>query len=253
VKLGFESTAPDDTDMLAVGKVLETQSNEVDARFLPVAGKPFSGTPAKSVDNRDPVILWPQFSMLTPDARAKLERMMDEQKRHPDMRPPAISLAEQAYFHEQRHQFATAATELEIDVRRDRPVILETGSLGAPIAALDKCSRDSLKDWGVDPNLQDKIVRPVWPINANAWLFSSDYPPDMVSQGKGSQVNVRLIVDASGRVTKCTSLSHYDAPEFNRITCARITDRARFEPAELADGTKVPSYYTRRVIFQLQQ
>jgi hypothetical protein len=27
--------------------------------------------------------------------------------------------------------------------------------------------------------------------------------------------------------------------------------RARFEPAELADGTKVPSYYIRRVIFRM--
>lgn len=250
-KLIFESTAPEQMDMLAVGKPLGSANEDVPATFLPVGTKPFNGTTAQSVSGGEPAILWAQVPMLPADALAKLDKMNDERKRSPDTRPPPLSLAEQAYFKDQRHQFATAATELEIDTFKGRPVILETGSLGDAIAALDKCSRDSLKDWGVDPDLEDKIVRPVWALNWRSWLFSSDYPRDMISQGKESQVEVRLLVDASGKVTKCTSLSHYDEPEFNRITCDRITERARFEPAELADGTKVPSYYTRRVIFKI--
>jgi protein TonB len=65
-------------------------------------------------------------------------------------------------------------------------------------------------------------------------------------------VSVRLLVDASGKVTNCTSLSHFDAPEFNKVVCEKFKARARFEPAELADGTKVPSYYVNRVIFKMR-
>ena len=73
----------------------------------------------------------------------------------------------------------------------------------------------------------------------------------MLMSGQESEVRVRVLVDASGKVTKCTSLSHYDAPEFNRIVCDKLTKRARFEPAELADGTKVPSYDTTRIVFRI--
>ena len=94
-------------------------------------------------------------------------------------------------------------------------------------------------------------MRPVWTVNPSEWLFASDYPRDMLARGKESELAVRLLIDASGKVTKCTSLSHFAEQEFNRITCENIVKRARFEPAELADGTKVPTYMTRRVIFRI--
>ena len=77
------------------------------------------------------------------------------------------------------------------------------------MAAFDQCGRDSLKDWGVDPAVEAKIVRPVWAINPTQWLFESDYPRDMLMRGKESEVAVRLLVDASGKVSRCTSLSHF--------------------------------------------
>lgn len=60
-----------------------------------------------------------------------------------------------------------------------------------------------------------------------------------------------MLVDATGRVTKCTALSHFTEAEFNEITCGIVARRASFAPAELADGTKVPSYYVNRVIFRI--
>jgi outer membrane biosynthesis protein TonB len=130
-------------------------------------------------------------------------------------------------------------------------VILETGSLGAVIKVFEKCSRDSLRDWGVDPDLQDKIVRPIWVRDDSRWFSASDYPGTMLRQGKISEVRVRLLVDAAGNPTRCTSLSHYDEPDFNQVVCDKFMRRAKFEPAELADGTKVPSYYLKRVVFEL--
>ena len=143
-------------------------------------------------------------------------------------------------------------TELEIDSRRNRPVILETGSLGEAIKTFDTCNRDSLRDWGVDPDVEDKIARRPWSPNVSSWFTPEDYPGAMQMQGKQSEVRVRLLVDAAGKVTKCTSLSHFDEPEFNRVTCDKFMKRAKFLPAELADGTKVPSYYINRVNWVLR-
>lgn len=249
-KLGLESEAPDDADMLATGRPLSTSADKVPARFVPVGVETFDGKAVKTVGDKQPAILWGHVEMIPDEMRKRLD---DEDKRYRDagVRPPPVSLAEQASRKLQRDEFAAGATELEIQTDRHRPVILETGSMGEPMKALEKCGRDSLKDWGVDPQLDAQIVRPVWAVNPTKWLFPSDYPVDMLRRGEQSAVSVRLLVDASGKITKCTSLSHYDEPEFNRITCDRIISRARLEPAELADGTKVPSYFVQRVVFQL--
>jgi hypothetical protein len=247
----LESEAPERMDMLVIGRPLKSYAEEVGARFLPVGGKTFKGRTAESSTNRDPAILWSHVYLLPEAVIENLEREAAEMRPKPDVRPPPINLAERASLRSQRQQFAEKATELEIQTRRAHPVILETGAMGEPIRMFDECSRDSLKDWGVDPNLEDKIVRPVWATDPTRWFNNDDYPKDMIMRGEESDVSVRLLVDASGKVTKCTSLSHFKEPEFNRITCASIMKRARLAPAELADGTKVPSYYTQRVAFRI--
>lgn len=253
VKLGFESDAPDEMDLLAVGKPLGTAEEEVGARFVPLGGEPFKGRPVTAVANGDPAILWSHVPVEPEDLRRALKKEHDERERHPGVRPPPLNLPVEAARKEQRHQFAVATTGVEIQTRRDRPVILQTGSLGAPMAAFDKCSRDSLKDWGVDPDLEDKIVRPVWAPNPASWFSPSDYPGPMAALGEQSEVKVRLLVNAEGKVTKCTSLSHFNLPAFDKVVCDKFTQRAVFQPAELADGTKVPSYYTVHVRFELER
>lgn len=254
VIFALESEAPGAVDMLISGKPLATSSQEVPAKFLPLQTKPMLGRLGQSTDNGDPLVLWSNGVRLLPDdASAADERREAERKRHPGIRPPAVSLAEQAQRKVQRQAFASSITAIEIDARRSRPVILDTGSLGAAIKTFDDCSRYSLRDWGVDPDLEDKIVRPVWAPSPWSWFSANDYPIDMARRGQESVVKIRVLVDATGRVTKCTSISHFTEPEFNKITCARFMERAHFEPAELADGTKVPSYYVNKVIFRLEQ
>jgi hypothetical protein len=140
---------------------------------------------------------------------------------------------------------------LEIRLGTRRTVVLETGSLRAPIEQFDKCARESLRDWGVDLAVEDKIVLRPWPTDPNLGLTSADYPKKPNDRGEESSIKLRLLIDAAGKPTSCTTTTHFRAPEFPRAVCAKVLERARFEPAELADGTKVPSYYLRRIIFQL--
>ena len=248
----LESEAPGAVDMMIVGNPLYTTLKEVPARFLPLQAKSMLGNPGRTAADRVPMVLWSSKVRLETDEAATVEEKEEaDRKAHPNVRPPGVSLAEQAQKKAARLAFAESTTAVEIDVRRDRPVILDTGSLGAAIKIFDQCSRDSLRDWGVNPDLNDKIVREVWAPRPEAWFSALDYPNDMFESLKESVVKARLLVDATGGVTKCTALSHFDEPEFNRITCAAFTARGHFQPAELADGTKVPSYYVVKVVFKL--
>ena len=249
--LAFESEAPGQMDLLVAGRPIGGVTQEVSAEFLPLKAKPLKGRAAVAVKTKEPAILWSNVRFLPDELADKAQKAALARKAGLGDRPPAIDLAEQAAERSARRTFASSVTELEIDARRNRPVVLETGSLGDAVGALDKCSRDSLRDWGVDPALEDKIVRPVWPLNLDKWLSGSDYPRNMLMLGEESEVKVRLLVDATGHVSKCTSLSHFQAPEFNQVVCADLTRRAVFAPAELSDGTKVPSYYVNRINFKI--
>lgn len=251
VKLEFQSPAPGETSLLLEGKPLSTDTSTVWATFLPIDSKPLVGTAASTVTRGDPAMLWSSVPMLPDATAAKIKAEEEQLHRKPEVRPPALSLDERESRRAQRHTFATTATELEVFTRSDRTVILETGSLGDAFAAFDQCSRDSLSDWGIDPDVQDKIVRDAWAPNSDRWITSGDYPQNMLDRDEESVVNLRVQVDATGKVSNCTSLSHFNAPDFNRISCALVEKRAHFQPAELADGTKVPSYFLLNITFRI--
>jgi hypothetical protein len=250
--LVFESGAPDEMDMLVVGNPLASSREKVSATFLPMESKPIEGDVVENGPDHTPGVVWPQVWLLPDDALARLEKKRDERRSKPGVRPPPLDLNEEETFIQERKQFAAEVRELEIGPHLGHPVILETGSLGEALRAFDKCNHDSLRAWGVNPDLEEKIVRPVWPNNPTLWFSSSDYPADMAARGEESQVTIRLLVDANGKVSHCTSISNFKEAEFNKVTCALVMKRASFAPAELADGTKVPSYYIRRVIFRLE-
>ena len=144
--LSFESDSPGDIDMLLIGRPLASTQDEVPVRFLPVEEQPQKGQAVKSTDKGEPGLLFSRVRLLPQDQIAKLDARDAQIKAHPEARPPATTVAEDDERRAAEQEFATKATELEIDARRGRPVILETGSLGEPIKAFDKCSRDSLRD-----------------------------------------------------------------------------------------------------------
>lgn len=246
--LRFESDSPDQVDMVIVGKPLPTGDGGVPTKFLPVEGKIMTGQAVRSGSGR-PALLISTVWLSSARTAAKLDAEKKRRELTRGSPPDARDLAEEAARRSDRQAFADATVAIQVG----RSIILETGPLGDAIRAFDECSRVSLRDWGVDPDLEDKIVRPVWAENEGRWLNSDDYPAKMLDDNQQSEVRARVLVDASGRVTKCTSLSHFRLPAFNDVVCNGITKRARFHPAELADGTKVPSYYTVRVNFRIAQ
>jgi hypothetical protein len=249
--LAFESEAPGSLDILIIGRPLGTSSDEVAVKFLPLRSKAMTGEVHQTVQTHAPSVLVNSVQLASGDFVAAQEKRISAFNVRQDAIPGAIRLEMKAAYRAERDAFVANTTAVEIDVRH--PLILDTGPLGPAMKRFDQCGRDSLRDWGVDPDVEDQIARPVWAPDPSKWFDPSDYPAKGISLNHESVVKVRLLVDAAGRPTKCTSLSHFDDPEFNKVTCEKFMSRAHFAPAELADGTKVPSYFVIKVTYRMAQ
>lgn len=261
-KVVLESIAPDDLTMLVVGRPVPAQigpfgGDQIYARFVPGQDDWIPGNSAEA-EQGAPAALWPHVPLMPVkkvDGKLspELQKALDEAKARAKSgeRPAPIDLNRRASERAERMKFAANIAELDIQPAHGNVLVLETGPLSDPLKVFDLCTRDLVSSWGIDPDVQDKIVRPAWTRDITAWFSSGDYPSDAIRLGQESQVTFRLLIDATGKVTRCTALSPYDAPLFKIAVCNALKQRAKFSPAELSDGTKVPSYYTNRVVFRL--
>jgi hypothetical protein len=127
-------------------------------------------------------------------------------------------------------------------------VQIGTGPLGKAFAAMDSCTEDLVKSWGLDPAQQKMLSRRPRPLTEpDTWLPRGSYPTDLAREGEQSLVDVRLMIDASGAVTDCQVVNGFNEARFAKITCDKITQRAKFEPALDAAGAPAASYAVRRV------
>jgi TonB family protein len=263
--LVFESGAPGEISMVAVGQDLKGRRSlalngsatpeQGTATFVPVGSYKFQGRLAETSSGHQPAIFWDRINFGktsdASDAPDDLKKAMAEAYAKRNERPSPRDLAKRAASKAESEAFAAGVRAIEIEPRPGRAVLLETGSLAEPVKMFDQCIRDEMRGWGIDPDLEDKIARPVWALNPGEWLSSADYPMDMIRKSQESAVRVRLLIDAAGKVTNCTTVTQVDAPDFERAVCSAILAHARFAPAELADGMKVPSYYMQQIIFRL--
>lgn len=253
----FERASPDSAlSMVVIGKSLDTPpgKEEAEARFLPLEGLRFKhGQTATAAAGKAPAVLWSSVGFeqrsdddeSTPEMKRKIEAIKRGE------RPEPRDLEKIASARKQQLANAANVTQVEVLARRGKPVILETGSMGKAITMLDDCSRHQLKGWGIDPDVEARIVRPAWAPRVYSWFSSDDYPADSIRKGERSVVEARLLIDAQGKISSCTALSHVNAPAFQKLVCDTLTKRGKYQPAELADGTKVPSYTTFKVRFEL--
>lgn len=251
-KLAFESVAPGSVTMMVTGKPLRVYIGDVRTRLLPVEQDAFTGT-AQRTENSRPAVLWTYVPIIQFDPQDPPKSLLDVKAKPParsKVRPSSVDFANRTALLAQRERLLSQVKELEVQIPGHAPVVLETGPLDAAVKAFDQCDRDLMSDLGLDPQVQAQIARPVWPVDPTHLLSWNDYPRKALYLSRESEVNARLLIDANGRVTKCTSLSHFDAPEFNTAVCDAL-NKATFYPAELADGTKVPSYYVTDVKFRL--
>ena len=240
----LERLAPDTPfTMMVFGHALSAKPDgrKAAAAFIPDTGQRFDeGEVTETIKGRQTAIHWSRIGLLPKDAA--------EEKSTPDRkRNPAKEAAEQQL----ERELAAKITALQITEPNKRVTVLQTGSLAKVAEMLRACNREQMEDWGLDPAVQDKIVLNATSKRTLASLFTyNDYPALALEAGQMSVVSARLIVGADGNVSRCTSLTPFIGEGFKEVVCARLS-KATFEPAELADGTKVPTFVTVRIKFLL--
>jgi hypothetical protein len=135
------------------------------------------------------------------------------------------------------------------------PVRVETGSLGAPIGALQACADDLLTVWGLDVEKHKTMsampimnLNPAGVLPQGALAFTESYRLGggglQVRQQIGSGANqVRLLIGADGNVSECTIISPSLAQSLNDRICSLAKERASFQPAKDAGGRPMASVW----------
>ena len=216
--------------------VIRFGPNEMEQKRTFSVGKMESGAPAVIVDG----------ALVVAGSDASWESALDEKDEKGDADSAGAILPE---IDPARNVLVTS---MEIRMIGKQPVVLETGSMGNPMAALTACTDDLLRGWKVDVEAHRALSRRASPAsNPGRWLDSGDYPISMLVRGYQGIVHFRLIVDEFGKPASCHIQQSTRPTEFDEAVCKGIMRRAEFEPALDAAGKPVASYYLNRVRFKI--
>lgn len=88
--------------------------------------------------------------------------------------------------------------------------------------------------------------------NLQGVFSNDDYPPSAIDNNEQGTVIANLTVGPSGRVTGC-SASGSASSTLKSATCRILTARARFSPAQDANGNPISSTYSQSIRWQLAE
>jgi hypothetical protein len=145
-----------------------------------------------------------------------------------------------------------AITYIEVGKPLGQSVILETGPMAKPMAALSQCIDNLVASWGIDVEKHKTALSAVKPTsNPGRWVLENDYPKDMLIEGQPAIVEFRLNVDGQGNATACHIQATTRLKEFDDAVCKALMKRAKFAPAIDAEGQPLASYYKNTVRFEI--
>jgi TonB family protein len=214
---------------------------EAKLRFGPTEAESRITALTGTAESKEPALIVQGALRLAPLTDSEEEAREQARRRNAPFEPAPIGAAREA-----------AVNWLELIDGPRRDVVLETGPMDKPMAALRNCSWDTIKFWGLDVEQQKKLSRKPRPQRGpETWLSADDYPRSMVRGGYQGIVHFRLLIGADGMPTSCAIQRSTRPKEFDDAVCAAVMKRARFEPALDAGGKPVPSYWISSVYFRL--
>ncbi|MEO5705856.1 MAG: TonB family protein [Alteraurantiacibacter sp.] len=148
---------------------------------------------------------------------------------------------------------ARRVTAIEIRNAFADDVVLQTGSLAAPLEALSNCMDELLLHWGVDAEAHRTLRQRPQPIDQPNWArrVQQAYPMSMAMRGEQAVVRIRLDVSAEGRTTGCHTQARLGMEAFDQTACDILTDRARFIPALDANGNAIASFHMLIIVYSI--
>ncbi len=130
------------------------------------------------------------------------------------------------------------------------PVKVETGSLRAPVEALQACADDLLTVWGLDAE-KHKTMTAMVVLNPNPQgvLPQGTIPFGEFEKFAGGANQVRLLIGADGKVTDCAIYTPTLSQSLNDRICRLAKERATFVPAKDAGGQAMASVWMGSPMF----
>lgn len=150
----------------------------------------------------------------------------------------------QPYDRAKELETAKGVTALTLSEGLTTPVRIETGSLGPVIDAMQACTDDLLKVWGLDVEQHKAMTAPAMPLPAkDPALPMGTIPFDQFGKFVGGANDVRLMVSADGKATSCITYSPSLSGQLNTRVCDLIMEKATFAPARDAAGQPMASFW----------
>lgn len=133
-----------------------------------------------------------------------------------------------------------------------RHVRFATGNMRAPIAALNACSADLVRAWGLDLDRHRSATRmPVWTNRKEITRrIMAHYPSQALARGAQGVLRMRAMLDIEGRVIDCQLERSTKAETLVSSACQEMA-QARFEPALDSEGKPMKSYYATTIVYKI--
>jgi len=125
------------------------------------------------------------------------------------------------------------------------------GNIGGAMKALQKCERELLISWGMDPVVLDSIAKPAFQPNLYLLFSVNDYPSSALRQRQQGTAGVYFRIGTDGRVSDCRVAESSGSAALDAQTCAIIVKRARYQPARTKTGEMVASIGFQRIRWEI--
>lgn len=141
-------------------------------------------------------------------------------------------------------------TSLRLSNAFDDDIDLQTGSLSAPLTALDECTINLMHHLGIDWN-GIEIAPDV--LNTGEWAgpIIREYPTGMLRSGIEGSIYLRVLVDAEGAPTDCLVQEPVVDADYEEFVCDIVMARARYNPARNAAGEAVAGVNFQRIVYAI--
>lgn len=135
--------------------------------------------------------------------------------------------------------------------RGGRVLSFETGNMMAPFQALNVCTGDLLRDWGLDQARHESYRLPVW-TNQSAIVrrIVDDYPDPALRRGEQGIFRMRVIVETDGTVSDCHLEKSTETDRLESPACNAMMN-AEFDPALDAEGNPMRSFYATTITYAI--
>lgn len=135
--------------------------------------------------------------------------------------------------------------------QRDRVLSFETGSMMPPFQALNTCTGDLLREWGLDQAAHENYTPPKW-TNQQRIVdrIVRSYPAGALFAGEQGIFRMRVIVEADGSVSECHLEKSTETERLESPACKEMR-RAEFDPALDAQGQPMRSFYATTITYAI--